>query len=151
MAVEAESVQRSLAFFFFLIQPHWSCCSVTQLCPTLWDPVDWSPPGFPVLHYLLEFAQIHVHWVSDAIRPSCPLSPSSRVLNLSTEGRPHQGLFQWVGSSHQVVKVLKLQLQHQSFQWICRGLLFFFFSNFSALPEYNWQIEIIRMYGVPSW
>ena len=37
-------------------------CSVTKLCPTLWDPVDCSMPGFPVLQYLLEFAQIHVHW-----------------------------------------------------------------------------------------
>ena len=36
-------------------------CSVTQLCLTLWDLKDGSTPGFPVLHYLLEFAQIHVH------------------------------------------------------------------------------------------
>ena len=50
-----------------------SCCSVTQSCPTLWDPMDYSTPGFPVLHYLLEFAQTHVHWVGDAIQPSCPL------------------------------------------------------------------------------
>ena len=38
-------------------------------------PIDYSTPGFPVLHYLPEFAQIHVHWVSDAIQPSHPLSP----------------------------------------------------------------------------
>ena len=50
------------------------CFSVAQLCPTLCDPMDCSTPGFPVLHYLLEFAQTHVHSVSDAIQLSCPLS-----------------------------------------------------------------------------
>ena len=73
--------------------------------------------GFPVLHYLPEFAQTHVCWVSDAIQPSPPLSPPSPLaLSLSQ----HRGLFQWVGSLHQVAKVLELQLQHQSFQWIFR-------------------------------
>ena len=92
-------------------------CSVTQSWPTLWDPVDCSVPGFPVFHHLLEFAQPHVHWVGDAIQPSHPLSSSSPpVCNLSQ----HQGLFQWVSSSHQVAKVLELQFQHQSFQWIFR-------------------------------
>ena len=50
--------------------------SVAQSCPTLCDPVDYSTPGLPVLpvlHYLLEFAQTHVHRVSDAIQPSHPL------------------------------------------------------------------------------
>ena len=46
------------------------CCAVTQLCPPLWDPVDCSTPGLPVLHCHLEFAQTHVHWVSNAIQPS---------------------------------------------------------------------------------
>ena len=49
-------------------------CSVTQLCPTLCTPVDWSTMGFPVLHYLPQFAQTHVHWIDDAIQPSHPLS-----------------------------------------------------------------------------
>ena len=50
------------------------CCSVAKLCLTLLNPMDCSTWGFPVLHYLLEFAQIHVHSVSDAIQPShlCP-------------------------------------------------------------------------------
>ena len=50
-------------------------CSVPKSCLTLWDPMDCSTPGFPVLHYLLEFAQIHVHWVSDAnlLILSCPI------------------------------------------------------------------------------
>ena len=52
------------------------CCSVAQLCLTLFDPMDCSTPGFPVLHFLPEFAQTHVHW--DAIQPSHPLTcPSS--------------------------------------------------------------------------
>ena len=63
--------------------------------------MDCSMPGFPVLHYPLEFAQTQVHWVSDAIQPSHPLSlPPPPALNLSQ----HQGLFQWVSSSHQVVQ-----------------------------------------------
>ena len=94
----------------------YSCCSVTQLCPTFYHPMDCSTSGFPVLHHLLEFAQTHVHRVGDAIQSSHPLSPTSPALNLSQ----HQGLFQWVGSSNQVAKVLELQLQHQSFQWIFR-------------------------------
>ena len=53
-------------------------------CPTLWDLVDCSTPGFPVLHYLLEFAQTHVHWVGDAIQQSHPLlSPSPPAFSLS--------------------------------------------------------------------
>ena len=64
-----------------------------------------------------EFTQTHVHWVSDTIQPSHPLSsPSPPALNLSQ----HQGLFKWVSPSHQVAKVLEFQLQHQSFQWIFR-------------------------------
>ena len=59
------------------------CCSVAQSCPTLCDPMNCSMPGFPVLHYLLELAQTPVHWVSNAIQPSHPLSPPSCALNLS--------------------------------------------------------------------
>ena len=40
---------------------------VAQSCPTLCDPMDCSAPGYPVLHYLLEFAQIHLHWIGDVI------------------------------------------------------------------------------------
>ena len=88
------------------------CCSVTQLCLTLCDPMDCSTPGFPVLHHLLRLVQIHFHWVGDAIQRSHPLSsPSTPAFNLSQ----HQGLFQWITSSHQVAKVLELQLQPQFF------------------------------------
>ena len=86
---------------------------VSDLC----NPMNYSTPGFPILHYLPVFAQTHVHWVSDAIQTSHPLLPPSLpALNLSQ----HQGLFQWVGSLCQAAKVLKHQLQHQSFQWIFR-------------------------------
>ena len=67
------------------------CCSVTKSCTTLCDLMDCSPPGFPTLHHLTELAQVHVHGVSDAIKPSHLLSPPSPLaLNLSQ----HQGLFQ---------------------------------------------------------
>ena len=91
--------------------------SITQLSPTLCDPMDCSMPGLPVHHQLLEFTQTHVHWVGDAIQPSHPLSsPSPPAPNPSQ----HQSLFQWVSSSHQVAKVPEFQLQHQSFQWTPR-------------------------------
>ena len=89
--------------------------SVDQSCPTLCDPVDCSTPGLPVHHQLPEFTQTHVHRVGDAIQPSHPLSsPSPPAFNFSQ----HQGLFQWVSSSHEVAKML--EFQHQSFQWIFR-------------------------------
>ena len=92
-------------------------CSVESNSLHLWDTMDCSMPGFAVLSHLLELPQIHVHQVSDAIQPSHPLSSHSPpAFNLSQ----HQGLFQWVSSSHQVAKVLEFQLQHQSFQWIFR-------------------------------
>ena len=84
--------------------------SRVQLFATQWTA---AHQAFPVLHYLPEFAQTHVRWLGDAIQPSRPLLPlSSPALSLSQ----HQDLFQWVGSSHQVAKVLELQLQ--SFQWM---------------------------------
>ena len=77
--------------------------SSVQSCPTLCDPIDCSTPDFPVHHQLPEPTQIHVHPIGDAIQLSHPLSPPSpRIFNLSW----HQGLFRWVGSSHQVAKVL---------------------------------------------
>ena len=94
-----------------------SVSSVTKLYSTLCNPMDYSTPGFPVHHQLLELAQIYVHWVSDAIQPSHSLSsPSPPDFNLSQ----NQDLFQWVNSSHHVAKVLEFQLHHQSFQWIFR-------------------------------
>ena len=87
--------------------------SVTQSCPTLCNPMNCSMPGLPVHHQLLEFTKTHVHQVSDAIQPSHPLSSPS----LPTPNPfQHQSLFQWVNSSHEVVKVLEFQLQHHYLQ-----------------------------------
>ena len=86
------------------------------LAPSVQQLLFGSVPGLPVLHHLPEFAQTHVHWVGDAIQPSHPLSSPSPAFSLSQ----HQGLFQWVGFSHQVARVLELQFQHQSFQWTLR-------------------------------
>ena len=92
------------------------CCSVAHSCPTLHDPMDCSSPDFHVLQQLLELAQTHVHWVSDAIQPSHSLSSLVLVPSIF----PSIRLFQWVGTSHWVAKVFELQLQHQSSQWIFR-------------------------------
>ena len=82
--------------------------SVAQSCPTLCDPMNCCTLGLPVYHQLLEFTQIHVHQVGDAIQPSHPLSsPSPPAPNPSQ----HQGLFRRVNSSHEVAKVLEVQLQ----------------------------------------
>ena len=79
--------------------------SVAQLCPTLWDPMNSSTAGLPVHHQLPKSTQTHVHWVSDAIQPSHPLSSAySPALNLYQ----HQGLFQRVSSLHQVAKVFRV-------------------------------------------
>ena len=72
--------------------------------------MDCSMPSISVLHYLPEFAYTRAHWASDAIQPFHPLlSPSPPALNLPS-----------ISSLHQVAKVLKFQLQYQSFQWIFR-------------------------------
>ena len=112
--------------------------------------MDCSASSFPVLQYFPEFAQTCVHQVDDAVQPSHPLSPPSLPdLNLSQ----HQGLFHWVGSSHQVAKVLELQLQHQSFQWIFRVD---FLSDWlvwspcrsgdsqESSPDHNWKVSFLQ-------
>ena len=91
--------------------------SVTQSCLTICDPMNGSMPGLPVHHQLPEFTQTHAHWVGDAIQPSHPLSSPSPP---APDPSQHQGLFQWVNSSHEVAKVLEFQFQHQSSQWTPR-------------------------------
>ena len=77
--------------------------SVTQSFPALCNAMDHSTPGLPVHHLLRELTQTHVHRFGGAIQPSHPLSsPSPPAFNLSQ----HQGLFKWVSSLHQVVKIL---------------------------------------------
>ena len=81
--------------------------SVAQSYPTLCNPMNRSTPGLPVHHHLPEFTQTQVHRVHDAIQPSHSWSsPSPPAPNPSQ----HQGLFQWVNSSHEVAKILEFQL-----------------------------------------
>ena len=112
--------RENLAAMLWILNPAVSCCccfSVVKSCPTLCNLMDYSRPGFPVLHCLPEFGQTPVHWVGDAIQLSHSLLPTSPAFNLSQ----HLDLFQWVRSSHQV-KIL--DLQHHSFQWIFKIISF---------------------------
>ena len=114
-SLDLKQCKQDLTIYKYQLSP------VSQSCSTPCDPMNGSTPDLPVHHQLPEITQTHVHWVGDAIQPSHPLLfPSPPALNLSQ----HQGLFQWVSSSHQVAKVLGFQLQHQSFQWT-RGLISF--------------------------
>ena len=102
--------------------------------------MDCSTPSFPVLCYLPEFAQTHVHWVGDAIQPSHPLlSLSPPAFNLSQ----HHGLFQWVSSSCQVAKVLEFPLQHQSFHEYS-GLISFKIDWFDLLADQGTLKRLLR-------
>ena len=95
----------TLGLWVLPVPPRWSrkalssqFSTVAQSCPTLCDPVGYSIPGFPVHHQLPELIQTHVHQVDYGIQSSHPLlSPLPLAFNLSQ----HQGLFQWISSSHQ--------------------------------------------------
>ena len=107
-----QSWLKSLPFSLLFSPVQFSHSSVSDC-----DLMDCSMQGIPVHHQLPELPHTHVHRVSDAIQASSPLlSLSLPAFNLSQ----YQGLLQWVSSLHQVAKVLELQLQHQSFQWIFR-------------------------------
>ena len=96
-------LQLGLCAIEILTSPSGQFSSVTQLCATLFDPMNHSTPGLPIHRQLPESTQTHVHWVGGAIQPSHPLlSHSPPALNLSQ----HQGLFKRVSSLHQVAKVL---------------------------------------------
>ena len=82
--------------WFQAISPSsYGCCSVAKLYLTLWDPMGCSIPGFPVLHYLPEFAQIHVHCQWCCLN----ISSSAAILSFCLQPSQHQGLFQWVNSA----------------------------------------------------
>ena len=92
------------------------CCSVTKLCLPLCDP--WTVVCQASLSFTISQSFLRL-MSTESVMPSNHLflsPPSPLALSLSQ----HHGLFQWTGSSHQVAKVLELQLQHQSFQWIIR-------------------------------
>ena len=84
---------------------------------SLWPHESQQQASLQVHHQLSEFTQAHIHWVGIAIQPSHPLSSPSPPAPKPSQ---HQGLFQWVNSSHDVARGLEFQLQHQSFQWTPR-------------------------------
>ena len=102
LKMSRSTTKLSLVIYIYMYQ----FSSVTHLRTTLCNPIDCSMPGFPVHQQLPELAQIHVPQVGDATQSSHLLSsPSTPAFNLSQ----HQGLFQWISSSHHVAKVLELQ------------------------------------------
>ena len=108
---------RAFHTYMCLLGGSYSCSvqfsSVAQSCPILCDPMNRSTPGLPVHHQLLEFTETQVHWVSDAIQPSHPLSSPSPPAPKPSQ---HHSLLQWFNYSHEMAKVLEFQLQHHSFQ-----------------------------------
>ena len=90
-----------LVLQYIIIPTYYCCCSVAQSYLTLCDPVGFSTASFPVLHYLPEFAQTHVHWINDALQQPHSLSPSSSpALNISQhESFPMSQLFSSGGQS----------------------------------------------------
>ena len=133
------------------------CCSVDMSCLTICDPIDCSIPHHLLesedvphhtgLHHLLEFAQVHVRWIGDAIQPSHPLSSSApSAINLSQ----HHGLFQWVSSSHQVTKVMELQLQHHSCHHQHSELVSFRTDWFDLLAFQGTLKSLLQHYGLKA-
>ena len=92
--------------------------SVAQLCPTLCDPMNRSMPGLPIHHQLPEFTQTHIHRVSDAIKPSHPLSsPSPPTPNpFQHQSFPMSQLFAW-GGQNTGVSALASFLPKKSQDW----------------------------------
>ena len=125
-------------------------CSVAKSCPIFCKPTDCSTPGSSVLHYLLLWDMFSGNLCFGVFFPgvcsnSCPLTwwwsltisssatPFPFAFNLSQH---HQYLFQWVGSLHQVAKVLELQLQ--SFQWIFKVDFLWNWFDFLAVQGDSW-------------
>ena len=132
------------------------------------NPMNRSTPGIPVHHKLLESTQTHVYRVGDTIQPSHPLSSSSPpALSLFQ----HQGLFQWVSSSHQVAEVLEFQSQHRpsndysgliSFRTDCldllevQGALKYLLQHHSSKASILWRsdffiVQLSQPYIVYTW
>ena len=117
----------------------------TQSYPTLCDPMDCSMPGFPVLHHLPELAQTHIHWVSDAIQPSRPLSSPSPLclqsfpaLGSFLMGRLFASGGQSIGASSSA-SVLPMNIQ----DWFPLGLtgLWYVLIDFKFSTEYNYWLS----------
>ena len=86
----------------FIIGYPCCCCSVARSCLTLFKSMNCSTPGFPVLHYIPEFPQTHIHWISDVIQQFhllFPLSPPASNLGQQSESFPMSQLFASCGQS----------------------------------------------------
>ena len=118
-SAQAPLTQNILSVFVFTTT--WYHVVVVQSCPTLCDPMDFSTPGFPVFHYLLSLLKL---MSIEMVMPLYHLILCHPFLLLPSIFPSIKVFFQWVGSSHQVAKVLELQLQQQSFQWIFRAISF---------------------------
>ena len=97
------------------VRYYYVCCSDMKSFPTLWPP--WTAAHQASLSFTISWSLLKLMCIESVIpcNPFHPLlPPSPPAFHLSQ----HEGLFQWVGSSHQVIKVLELQLQHQFFQWL---------------------------------
>ena len=87
------------------------CCSVTQSCPTLCDPMDCStPPGLPEPHHLLKFARVHIHFISDAIQPSDPLM----LFSSCPQSVPASGSFPMSQLFAQVTEYWSFSISHSN-------------------------------------
>ena len=98
---------------FHLPCPSLCCCSVPQECHTLCESDPWTAAlqaslSFPISWTLLRFMSLSWWYIT--------ISSSATLFSFCLQSLPESGLFQWICSSHQVAKVLELQVQHQSFQ-----------------------------------
>ena len=131
MGINSNEAQHSTFSQFSSVQ----LLSHVRLC----NPMNHSMPGLPVHHQLLESTETHVLCVGDAIQPSHPLSsPSPPAPNPSQ----HQGLFQWVNSSHELAKILEFSalasvLPMNTQDWSPLFLFYFIFLTFDMIIFFN--------------
>ena len=116
-----EWVAISFSYLFLPFINQFQFSSVPQSCLIHCDPMDCSIPGLPVHHQFPEFTQTHLHWVSDAIQPSHPLSSPFPPALIPSQ---HQGLFKWVSSLHQVLKYWSFSFNISPSKWTHRTDLF---------------------------
>jgi len=119
------------------------CFSFANLCPSLCNTVDYSLPGSSVLYYLWSFFQFKSTESWCYLTISSSAAPSLFAFSLSQ----HHSLFQYVGSSHQMTKVLELQLQYQHFQWI---LISFRIYWFGVLEVQGTHKSLIQPYSLKA-
>ena len=118
------------------------CCSVTQSCPTLYNPMDCSTPGFLILHHPLELAQTHIHWVRDAIQPSHSVK-ENRCLSWSIASYLQQHwycpFFCWFLLTWQLFDLLWILL------WIGSSFPFAYFMMDDVFSSYRleWGLDLL--------